>query len=298
MEDYKDIYYGIAGLILKLHLPKDFDIERNLNSFKDFELSEQSDYADISVELTMGKSNSTKEPKKLLSDVSQVWGGRFLLEESENQYYTKIKSAENEEWEMHSSKDFKTSSIFAGCDDSEHVSHLSWLLMVAFGQHLVFHRGILIHASVIEKEGIGYAFLGKSGTGKSTHSRLWLKHINGTDLLNDDNPIIRILENNEVRIYGTPWSGKTACYKNRHVRLQGLSRLQQAGENQWKKIIGKEALLQVLPSCTGLRWNSVIYNHMLDTVEYIISHVQVGYLACLPDQGAAELNYKRLTFNS
>ena len=55
--------------------------------------------------------------------------------------------------------------------------------------------------------------LGKSGTGKSTHSRLWLKYIPDTKLLNDDNPAVRIMDNNTIMIYGTPWSGKTPCYK-------------------------------------------------------------------------------------
>lgn len=77
--------------------------------------------------------------------------------------------------------------------------------------------------------------LGKSGTGKSTHSRLWLKYIPDTKLLNDDNPAVRIMDNNTIMIYGTPWSGKTPCYKNVGVLLEGLVRLRQAPENQWKK---------------------------------------------------------------
>src|SRR5690606_39491454 len=84
---------------------------------------------------------------------------------------------------------------------------VSWLLMVVFGQVGLQHRLILIHASVIayqQKQGI--AFLGKSGTGKSTHSKLWLQHIPDTELLNDDNPVVRLEEDGKAMIYGTPRS--------------------------------------------------------------------------------------------
>ncbi|RZF61691.1 hypothetical protein [Sphingobacterium corticibacterium] len=65
------------------------------------------------------------------------------------------------------------------------------MLMVTYGQAVLSFSTILLHASVIEQDGQGYAFLGKSGTGKSTHSRLWLLHIPNAALLNDDNPAIR-----------------------------------------------------------------------------------------------------------
>ena len=53
---------------------------------------------------------------------------------------------------------------------------------------------LMVHASVIASEGKGYMFLGRSGTGKSTHSSLWLKYIEGTELLNDDNPVVRVVD--------------------------------------------------------------------------------------------------------
>ena len=50
---------------------------------------------------------------------------------------------------------------------------------------------LLLHASVTRYEGRGNLFFGVSGTGKSTHSRLWHEFVPGSDLMNDDNPIIR-----------------------------------------------------------------------------------------------------------
>ena len=63
-------------------------------------------------------------------------------------------------------------------------------------------------------EARGYLFLGHSGTGKSTHARQWLAAFDDAWLLNDDNPILRVMEDGEVRVYGSPWSGKTHFYNN------------------------------------------------------------------------------------
>ena len=63
--------------------------------------------------------------------------------------------------------------------------------------------------------------MGKSGTGKSTHSRLWLENVPGATLLNDDNPIVRLTLVGAI-VYGSPWSGKTPCYKNESAPLAGV----------------------------------------------------------------------------
>src|SRR5690606_24548491 len=121
--------------------------------------------------------------------------------------------------QMKSCKDFSRSMIRFNDPDQLTGTVLSWFIMVAYGQRCLLYRAILIHASVVSCAGKAYAFLGKSGTGKSTHSRLWLRHIAGTELLNDDNPAIRIEPDGRVFVYGTPWSGKTPCYKNKKVFL-------------------------------------------------------------------------------
>jgi Cdc6-like AAA superfamily ATPase len=116
--------------------------------------------------------------------------------------------------------------------------------------------------------------------------------------LNDDNPAVRIMEDGNIMIYGTPWSGKTPCYRNVGVLLNGLVRLRQAPENQWKKVLGKEALLSVLPSCTAIRWNRNLFDQMLNSLEKIITNVNVGQLSCLPDQNAAYLCSQELIKNN
>lgn len=67
-------------------------------------------------------------------------------------------------------------------------------LMLVYAFASAPYATLLMHASVIRNDGRGYLFLGKSGTGKSTHTRLWLSHIPGSDLMNDDNPVVRVVE--------------------------------------------------------------------------------------------------------
>lgn len=297
--DLKSVYFQIADHIMELVLPMEIQIDRCLPSFIDFITEKPLGIVKIRVQLELNSLQRSVGETKLLSDVSIVWGDRFRFEESSENYITSVQSEEkSREWKMLSIKDFSQSTIYVLEEELYTTSILSWLLMVAFGQAMLKYNTVLFHASVIERDGKGYAFLGKSGTGKSTHSRLWLKYIPDTKLLNDDNPAVRIIEDGSMMIYGTPWSGKTPCYRNVGVLLEGLVRLRQAPENQWKKVSGKEALLSVLPSCTAIRWNRSLFDQMLNSLEKIITNVNVGQLSCLPDQNAAYLCSQELIKNN
>ena len=146
-----------------------------------------------------------------------------------------------------------------------------------------------MHASVIEKDGYGYLFLGKSGTGKSTHSGLWLKNVPGSTLLNDDNPIVKVEEDGSVSVYGSPWSGKTPCYNNRSVKAGAFVRLRQWPENIIRRSSQLEAYASLYPSCSGLRQIKAYADGMHSTIEHVIGRVPSYELDCLPDAGAAHL---------
>ena len=147
---------------------------------------------------------------------------------------------------------------------------------------------LMIHASVIAYEGAGYVFLGRSGTGKSTHSRLWLENIEGTWLLNDDNPVIRVVDG-AVNVYGSPWSGKTPCYKNEVLPLGGVVRLSQAPYNRIEKLPALKAYASLMPACSCMRWDRRSTDALHATVEKVIRQVGGWHLECLPDAEAAYL---------
>ena len=81
-----------------------------------------------------------------------------------------------------------------------------------YGLMTLPYQTVAIHSSCIVYKDKAILFLGESGTGKSTHTRLWREHIPEAVLLNDDSPIVRV-EEEKIWAYGSPWSGKTPCYK-------------------------------------------------------------------------------------
>ena len=146
----------------------------------------------------------------------------------------------------------------------------------------------LFHSSVVSLKGKAYMFLGKSGTGKSTHSQLWLKHVEGTELVNDDNPVVRIIDG-EARVYGSPWSGKTPCYRNVDYPIGGIVKLKQAPANSIRRMSVVEAYVALAMSISGMRWKKWMGDGIHETENQLTASVPVWHLSCLPDQNAAEL---------
>jgi len=162
-------------------------------------------------------------------------------------------------------------------------------LMVMYALATSNKRTALFHSSVVSYQGKGYMFLGQSGTGKSTHSSLWLKYIEGTELVNDDNPVVRVLENNEVRVYGSPWSGKTPCYRNVSYPIGAIVKLSQAPHNEIQRLKGIKAYAAVVPSISGKRWDKELAEGLHETENLIAQYARVWHLDCLPDEAAAQL---------
>ena len=153
----------------------------------------------------------------------------------------------------------------------------------------------VIHASSVCYQEKAYLFLGISGTGKSTHSKLWLKHFDGTELINDDKPIIRLLDNGEVRVYGSPWSGKTPCYRNVDYPMGGMVKLNQAPYNKIWKLRAVEAYYVILQSLSGKRWDQTISDAIHQYEERLVRLAPMWHLDCLPDEEAAQLCKKTIT---
>lgn len=168
-------------------------------------------------------------------------------------------------------------------------------IMVMYALATSNKRTALFHSSVVSYQGRGYMFLGHSGTGKSTHSSLWLKYIEGTELVNDDNPVVRILEDGEVRVYGTPWSGKTPCYRNVSYPVGAIVKLSQAPYNEIQRLKGIKAYAAVVPSISGKRWDRQLAEGLHETENLIAQYVPVWHLDCLPDEAAAQLCNKTCT---
>ena len=177
------------------------------------------------------------------------------------------------------------------------IAILRFGLWVMFGVVLSANNAIAIHSSAVVADGRCALFLGESGTGKSTHTRLWVENIDGAKLLNDDSPIIRIIDG-EVRVYGSPWSGKTPCYKNESYPIAGLCRLEQAPYNKIHRLPTILAIGAILPSCPPVFAHDVTLQDMIcDTVGRLLRTTRVYRLECLPNEDAARLSHKTIFAN-
>ena len=145
--------------------------------------------------------------------------------------------------------------------------------------------------SAVVCNGRAVLFLGESGTGKSTHTRLWRENIAGAVLLNDDSPFIGFVDG-RATAFGAPWSGKTPCYKQEQYPIAAIVRLSQAPHNAIRPLRSVHAIGALLPSLTpAFGYDDELQDRMLATLSKIISQVPVYHLECLPDAAAARLSY-------
>ena len=178
--------------------------------------------------------------------------------------------------------------IAADCQDVRFCIDNALMLLFAFRTAPLMT--LEMHAAVVVRgEERGYLFLGHSGTGKSTHARQWLQAFPDAWLLNDDNPILRVMEDGEVRVYGSPWSGKTPCYNNAYARVGGIIKLSQAPHNQIRKLSLPEAYAYILSSASGLKIERQMTDNMYNTIRDIITQVGCYHMECLPNTEAAEV---------
>lgn len=171
---------------------------------------------------------------------------------------------------------------------------LCFALWMAYNILTAATRTVAIHSSVIIYHGKAVLFLGESGTGKSTHTRLWREHIPGSTLLNDDSPILRIIKGIPY-IYGSPWSGKGFCFRPQCGKLAAAVRLSQAPENSIRQLSTLEAFGALYPSCPpALARDEELARHVCSALSVVIAQVPVYHLACLPDAEAAYLSFNTI----
>ena len=163
-------------------------------------------------------------------------------------------------------------------------------LWIAYGLVTMPHQTVAIHTSVIEYKGRTVLFLGESVTGKSTHTRLWRENIEGAVLLNDDSPLLRIIAG-KPWMFGSPWSGKTPCYKQESYPLAACVRLSQAPYNKIQRLSIPQAYAALHPSCPpDFAYDDALYDYISETIGEVLAQVPLYHLACLPDADAARLS--------
>lgn len=169
------------------------------------------------------------------------------------------------------------------------LSLLRFALWVGYGILTAREDTVAVHSSCIVYREKAVLFLGESGTGKSTHTRLWRENIRGCELLNDDSPVVRC-EQGQIRVYGSPWSGKTPCYKAASYPLAGCVRLSQAPRNSIRRLDTLQAYAALHPSFPPeFAYDECLYDGVSTLLSTMLRSVPVYHLECLPNREAAEL---------
>lgn len=167
-------------------------------------------------------------------------------------------------------------------------------LWVGYGLMVLPYGTVAVHSSCIVYRDKAVLFLGESGTGKSTHTRLWREHVEGAFLLNDDSPVLRA-EDGRVWAYGSPWSGKTPCYRQERYELEACVRLSQAPYNRITRLPLLQAYGAIHPSCPPeFAYDSGLYDHVSGFIDKLLASVPFYHLACLPDREAALLSCRTI----
>ncbi len=168
-------------------------------------------------------------------------------------------------------------------------THFKFSLWIALGFTGIPRKFSALHSSVIIYNNSAVLFLGESGTGKSTHTRLWLNHIAGSRLLNDDSPILSI-DDGEPCVHGSPWSGKGQIYINESYPVKAIIRIKQHPFNKLNKLNTLESFGALYPSFPpAFLKDSFFEGHICDIISKVISTTPVFLLHCLPNREAAEM---------
>jgi len=291
MEQMKNIFkYTVAGHTFAVSLPDGFSSDEYMEPYAPF--VETGDIAPLfELELRIVPSLREKVCGKVRECLNDEAPYFWIFEDGDGKFsfgfsYTKA----HPDCILHTSDDFSSNVVYVGERNAGRFVEfaLSNALMLLYTFRTSPFQTLMVHASVIAHDGGGYMFLGRSGTGKSTHSRLWLSHIEDTYLLNDDNPVIRIINGNAY-VYGTPWSGKTQCYRNESMPLKSVVRLSQAPYNKIARLAPLQSFASLMPACSCMRWDSRSVSDLHKTVENVIGVVPCWHLECLPDREAAVL---------
>lgn len=154
--------------------------------------------------------------------------------------------------------------------------------------------GFYLHSSSVTYEGKGYLFSANSGTGKSTHTRLW-QQIFGEEakVFNDDKTPLRRLDGTWYA-YGAPWCGKDNININMKVPVAGICFLKQGPENRIRRLSQAEAIARIVSQTIRKYKNVERLDLMLSHVEKIVQEIPVFELENRPEPDAARLSYETM----
>ena len=159
-----------------------------------------------------------------------------------------------------------------------------------FYRKLVDFDGMMLHASCVAVDGKAYLFSAASGTGKSTHTALWLKRFGDRAvIINDDKPAIRKIDG-KFYACGTPWSGKNNISENIKCEIQGICFIERDINNRIERLSPEAAIIRLIhATLKNLPIDRV--NKQLSLINDLVLNVPIYKMGCTSTLEAAEMSY-------
>ena len=161
-------------------------------------------------------------------------------------------------------------------------------------EKLPFYQRFLMHGAVISYQNKAYMFTALSGTGKSTHIRLWREYLgDGVHVVNGDKPFLWVKEE-EVRSYGTPWAGKERWQSNCGVPLHGICFLCRGKKNKIHRMEPADALVRLMQQVYIPR-DGIAAGLTLELLDQMLTHVPLYLLECDMSEDAVHTSFEAMT---
>ena len=168
------------------------------------------------------------------------------------------------------------------------------MTLLKIADELPDRNKFLMHGALVAWKRAGYIFTAPSGTGKTTHVRLWEKYLGSdAEIINGDKPILEVKED-EIVAYGTPWAGKERLQKNTCVPVRGICFLRQSEINTIHRLSKKEALLLLLPQIYIMS-DSPKAGKTLELFSEVLERIPIYEFRCNISEQAVKCSFDILT---
>lgn len=188
-------------------------------------------------------------------------------------------------------KNWDTIGIVTDQTDSQGQVAFEYLAQIMPGVCLK-HNLLTFHSALVEYKDQAFVICAPSGTGKTTHARLWRDYKNAL-ILNGDRAVIG-KEGEQWIAYGTPWSGTSGEQINRHAPLKALVILERSEDNSVEKLEGFQAFAGILPHLIYPAWDKMMSETAIDKLNELLCDIPVYRLFCRPDTEAVDVLYRAL----
>ncbi len=169
-------------------------------------------------------------------------------------------------------------------------------VMRKLAEWLPQNDAFLLHSATFDVDGVGVAFAAHSGTGKTTHMRLWKEYLGDRmTVINGDKPMIRFFDSSPYpTAYGTPWNGKENFGCNGKTELRHICFIERSEKNYAEKAEKQEIINKIFNQVFIPRHNPQIAMKALELIDRLLSVCELWTIHCNMDSDAGEIIYKQI----